>query len=161
MITGNVSIVGTQNNPVFVVQAGPNYPAASAAGAISWTPASQLESSGTSMGQVDLEGIANQTTYLANVLDLNITLQHAVAGTLYLNFTGTFPSGAMVWINETMVNIHHMNSSAFLASGQSINSASFEFTSFAAFSTYYISFYLPPGSYGSATGTLTGTFIAS
>lgn len=162
MITGNVSIVGTQNTPVFEIQPGPNYPAAYAAGAIEWNPsqvASVEPGQLAPMASFDLEGINNQSTALANVLDLNVTIGAGVTGTLYVNFTGNFPAGAMVWVTSGMVDVHSLPG---LVGGQSINSASFQFNGPfpGGTTTYYMSFYLPPGSYAGATGTITGTFIA-
>lgn len=162
MITGNVNIVGTQNAPVFVIQPGPNYPAANAAGAIIWNPQIPVveQAQVTPMATFDLEGIVNQTTALANVLDLNVTINAGVTGTLYVNFTGNFPSGAMVWISSSQMNVHDVYN--MVAGGQPLNSASFVFNGPfpGGTTTYYISFLLPYGSYAGASGTITGTFIA-
>lgn len=164
MITGNVAIIGTQNTPVFEIQPGPNYGAAYAIGAIDWNP--QLvgvvpeQSTPAPMATFDLEGMTNLTTALANVLDLNVSISGAVQGTLYVNFTGDFPVGALVWISETQMTVQDVMS---MTGGQPLNSASFTFTApFSGLTTYYISFYLPPSSaYAGSTGTITGTFIAS
>ncbi len=167
MITGNVNIVGTQNSPVFEIQPGPNYPAAYAAGSIIWNPTPpavlQAVDGQAPMATFDLEGIANQTTALANVLDLNVTIGSEgspVNGDLYVNFTGDFPTGTLVWISSSMVTVNDVMSQV---GGQNINSASFHYTGpFTGLTTYYISFYLPPSSgYDGASGTITGTFIAS
>lgn len=166
MITGNVAIVGTQNTPIFYLQPGPNYPAANAVGSIYWNPIVEATYTASQEGPLpmatfDLEGIANQTTALANVLDLNITINAGVTGTLYLNFTGNFPAAAMVWITSSQVTVNDVMS---LAGGQPLNSAAFVFNGpfSGGTTTYYISFYLPPSvNYASATGTITGTFIAS
>lgn len=165
MITGNVAIVGTQNTPIFYLQPGPNYPAAHAIGAIDWNPMLESvvnqENGPLPMATFDLEGIANQTTALANVLDLNITISAGVTGTLYVNFTGDFPAGTLVWITNSTVTVGQVMSGV---GGQGINSASFVFSGpfSGGTTTYYISFYLPPSlSYSSASGTITGTFIAS
>ena len=164
MITGNVAIVGTQNAPVFVIQPGPNYPAAYAVGAIAWNPnvvAEQTDGSITPMATFDLEGTTNLTTALANVLDLNVTINEGVSGILYVNFTGDFPTGTLVWITESQVTVQDVMS---LTGGQDINSASFSYSGPfpGGTTTYYISFYLPPSSgYAGSTGTITGTFIAS
>ncbi len=163
MITGNVSIVGTQNTPVFYLQPGPNYPAAHSVGAIDWNPmviATAQENGPLPMATFDLEGIANQTTALANVLDLNITIAAGVNGVLYVNFTGDFPAGALVWITPSPVTLADVMSGV---GGQPINSATFQYNGpfSGGTTTYYISFLLPNGSYAGDTGTITGTFIAS
>lgn len=162
MITGNVSIVGTQNTPVFVIQPGPNYGAANAAGAIVWNAQAPAPPEGPApMASFDLEGIANQTTGLANVLDLNVTIGSGVNGILYVNFTGDFPAGAMVWVTAAPASIGDVMNQ--LGSPQPLNSASFSFTGPfpGGTTTYYISFYLPPGTYAGDTGSITGTFLAS
>lgn len=163
MITGNVNIIGTQNQPVFVLQPGPNYLAANAAGSIIWNPqvVSAPELAPAPMASFDLEGIANQTTALANVLDLNVTIGAGVNGVLYVNFTGDFPAGAMVWITSSLANVNDVMNQA--GSPQALNSASFMFSGpfSGGTTTYYISFYMPPGSYNGDTGSITGTFIAS
>ncbi len=166
MITGNVVINGTQNAPVFVIQPGPNYVAANAVGSIIWNPqvesvVQQTDGQIVPMASFDLEGIANQTTALANVLDLNVTINAGVTGTLYVNFTGDFPAGALVWITNTTMTVNDVMSQT---GGQDINSALFVYS--APFpggtTTYYISFYLPPSTaYEGASGNITGTFIAS
>ncbi len=165
MITGNVLINGTQNAPVFVIQPGPNYPAANSIGAIVWNPTNvvseQVVGQVTPMATFDLEGIANQTTALANVLDLNVTINEGVVGTLYVNFTGDFPAGGLVWITSTLMTVQDVMSQV---GGQSINSASFSYSGPfpGGTTTYYISFYLPASTaYAVSTGTITGTFIAS
>lgn len=166
MITGNVSIVGTQNTPIFYLQPGPNYPSAHAIGAIDWSPVMEATYNSEQVGPLpmatfDLEGIANQTTALANVLDLNITINQGVTGILYLNFTGNFPAGALVWITSSQVTVNDVMSGV---GGQPLNSASFTFSGpfNGGTTTYYISFYLPPSaSYAGSTGTITGTFVAS
>ncbi len=165
MITGNVAIVGTQNTPIFYLQPGPNYPSAYAIGAIAWNPEvvapSVVNNQPLPMASFDLEGIANQTTALANVLDLNITIAAGVTGTLYVNFTGDFPTGTLVWITNTTASIGAVMSGV---GGQSINSASFTFSGpfVGGTTTYYISFLLPASTgYAGSTGTITGTFIAS
>ncbi len=164
MITGNVLVNGTQNAPVFVIQPGPNYPSAFEIGAIAWNPnagVSQTEGSVAPMATFDLEGIANQTTALANVLDLNVTINAGVTGTLYVNFTGDFPAGALVWITSTQTTVNDVMSQV---GGQSINSATFTYTGpfQGGTTTYYISFYLPASlSYAGSSGTITGTFFAS
>lgn len=165
MITGNVAIQGTQNAPVFVIQPGPNYPSANAIGAILWNPpvlgVEQSVSQVAPMATFDLEGISNQTTALANVLDLNVTINEGVTGTLYVNFTGNFPAGALVWITSTATTINDVMSQV---GGQSINSASFTYSGPfpGGTTTYYISFYLPSSTaYGTSTGIITGTFFAS
>lgn len=166
MITGNVSIVGTQNTPVFYLQPGPNYPSANAIGAINWNP--QIIGEPTvavnqplPMATFDLEGISNQTTALANVLDLNVTIAAGVNGVLYVNFTGDFPTGTLVWITSSMATVAGVMSGV---GGQDINSASFQYNGpfVGGTTTYYMSFLLPAGiGYVGSTGTITGTFIAS
>ncbi len=163
MITGNVVINGTQNAPVFVIQPGPNYPAAHSVGAIAWNTSGMDQSEGqlVPMASFDLEGIANQTTALANVLDLNVTINEGVVGTLYVNFTGDFPVGALVWISETQLSIGQVMSQA---GGHNLSNASFVYNGpfSGGTTTYYISFYLPPSTdYLGAQGSITGTFIAS
>ena len=166
MITGNVAIVGPQNTPIFELQPGPNYPAATAIGAIYWNPmlpasVEQPVNGPLPMATFDLEGIANQTTALANVLDLNVTINEGVAGTLYVNFTGDFPVAALVWISASSMTVQQVMSGV---GGQSINSATFTFSGPfpGGTTTYYISFLLPASaSYAGSTGTITGTFIAS
>lgn len=157
LITGNVSIVGTQNSPVFDFEPGPNYYAAHSAGSITWNPG--VDQSST-MGSFDLEGIVNQTTAMANVLDLNITIAAGVNGVLYVNFTGDFPAGALVWITPAPVTIAAVMSGV---GGQPVNSAAFVYSGpfSGGTTTYYVSFYLPFGTYSGASGTITGTFIAS
>ena len=164
MITGNVLVSGTQNTPVFVIQPGPNYATANMIGAIGWTP-SNGATVGTdgvaSMGTVDLEGIANETTALANVLDLNVTISSGVTGTLYVNFTGDFPGVGLVWISTSQMSVQSVMSQV---GGQPLNGTSFSFsgTFSGGTTTYYISFYLPASNaYVGTSGTITGTFIAS
>ncbi len=164
MITGNVSIVGTQNTPVFYLQPGPNYQAAYSVGAIDWNPIvleTVQQNAPLPMATFDLEGISNQTTALANVLDLNITIAAGVNGILYVNFTGDFPTGAMVWITPDPVTVAAVMSGV---GGQPINSATFSYSGpfVGGTTTYYISFLLPASAaYAGSTGTITGTFIAS
>lgn len=165
MITGNVAIQGTQNAPVFVIQPGPNYQSANAIGAIIWNPSivgvEQVDSQVAPMASFDLEGIATQTTALANVLDLNVTINAGVTGTLYVNFTGNFPAGALVWITPAQVTVNDVMSQV---GGQPINSASFTYSGPfpGGTTTYFISFYLPlSAAYVGSIGTITGTFFAS
>lgn len=164
MITGQVSIVGTQNTPVFVIQPGPNYAKAHAAGAIDFIGDTQLgvatvDHQASSIGIIDLQGISNQTTYLINVIDLNIT---AGTGTLYLNLTDTsLPVGTTICITDSLMTFSDlMTYGVEIGSDVSvpINLATLSVT---AGDTFYFGFYMPPGTYAGTSATVLGTFISS
>ena len=176
MITGSVNMVGTQNTAVFYVQPGCNYNTAHAVGSIVLNPqlpkdvaSNATESSfwypPNSMATVDLQGINNQTTVLANVLDLNVTVAAGVTATLTITFTANFfhafPLGTMVFITKTPLNVNFYPGDGWIG-GQSINSGHFTLSGFhAGVTTYYISFVLPPGNYVGDSATMTGAFVAT
>lgn len=165
MITGQVSIVGTQNTPVFVIQPGPNYAKAHAAGAIDFigeVPQVGIESAiqqASSIGIIDLQGISNQTTYLINVIDLNIT---SGTGTLYLNLTdSTLPVGTMICIMDSMMTFSDLMTYGIEIGSDQVVPLNLATLSVTAGDTFYIGFYMPPGMYDGTSATILGTFLSS
>lgn len=166
MITGNAQIVGTQNNLLVIdVENGTNAYAGVATGAFSYMPAT------STLGSFDLEGSPNLTTYMVNVLEINITIapNHAVNGVLYVNFStpveGTpFPAGTvLVTSSPQSMGMATSQTPSGTNGWQSINSGTFSFSGpFSGITTYYVCFALPANAgYAGATGSMSVTFSAS
>lgn len=139
MITGQVNVSGTQNSPVFHLEAGSNYLNANAAGAITWT-----YSSAESMGTIDLEGISNQTTALVNVLDLNLSA-NAAPGTLTISVTSSFVAGTLMLVTTSSQSLASMPSGVDISGGSAVQVFSGPVS---GGQTLYIGFYLPAGQTG-------------
>ncbi len=136
MITGQISLVGTENTPVWELQKGSNFVKAYNVGAVNFSIDQR-----TYIPTIDLQGIANQTTTMINVIDLNITKD--VAGTLWLNLTSSnLPVGTMMYISDTELSF------GSLPAGQLIDSTVSTPSNLATLNVnfgdvYYIGFYLP------------------
>lgn len=142
MITGSVTVNGSNITPYYFTT-GPNYAAANAAGVITWTPSS----SGSSMGTVDLEGVTNQSVSMVNVGEFVYT--GTASGTFYFNFTGDFPTGAYAVFSSSPITLSELSSAHEVP-------LSGEYSAVAPVtgaSTFYLSFYLPAGSYVTSSGT--------
>lgn len=165
MITGQVTMVGTQNTPVFILQPGPNYLKAYDIGSINLSTGTggqvgvqcvQPPAPDTvPVTSIDLQGIANQTTYLINVVDLNITKG---TGTLWVNVTASdLPTGTSMYI--TSENDTQMTFSELMANAVAIDTTGTVWSqSVTAGDVYYIGFILPPGMYEGTGATLSFTF---
>ncbi len=169
MITGEVSLVGSQNTPVFILQPGPNYPAAHGAGAINFGtgPVAQCTTPPdggqtivtTEMATVDIQGITNQTTYLINVVDLNITKG---TGTLWLNLTSsTLPVGTMILIQGTLMTFSDLTTNGIEIGSDVTVPLNLATLSVTTGDTFYIGFYMPPGTYAGTSATILGTFMTT
>lgn len=183
MITGNFTIESGSNNVAWYIQPGPNYARAYDVGAISWTPSEGP----SSMGQLDLQGMQYEDTWMINVLDLNFSLSPtAIPGTfsLYLNFSdSTFPVGTIMAISTQPITFAQLMAASvthYTAGDPSIvvNAGSLSTLVLVDLSEnphlvmnnfpspfdpavhyYTLSFVLPANYYGAAGATLTGQFV--
>jgi len=153
MITGSVTITGS-NTQVFWFSEGPNYATAHSAGLITWTPSTATSTS--TMGTVDLEGIVNQSVSMINVAEFHY--KGTTSGTVWFNFTGTFPTGAFAVISSSPLMSELSSSSPNQVPLSMPYNAELPVS---GAHTYYLGFYLPPGSYSSDSFSIQVTFVAS
>jgi hypothetical protein len=142
-----------------------NYETAHDLGLLTWTP-----SSGGLMGSLELEGSANSSIAMANVLDLNTSAESINGATVYLNLTSTsFPAGTL-YITSSPMTTSEVQSESF-TSGQLVGSLSLSTSGSIHFTVenpteslhmvLYIGFELPPGDYAGHAFTLYVQYIAT
>lgn len=163
MITGQISIVGTDNTPVFSIEQGPNYENAVEIGSIELTTgALQYCDQGdheltTTVSTIDLQGISNEATSMINVLELVI---NKGTGMFYLNLTeSTLPDGTLMYISPTMMTFNDLMTNGVDIGIGNAPVALAELTVTAG-DVFYLGFYLPPGEYAGATATISAEFVA-
>jgi len=156
MITGSVTVSGSNISPFYIAE-GPNYAAAHSAGVITWTPSTSSTSASSTMGTLDLEGVANQTVEMVNVLYFNYTGK--VAGTFYFNITSNNMPSFYVYASSTLQTLSSITSSSWtqITTGSTGHS---KFSVAGAFSDY-VSFELPPGVYAGNSLSVSIAFVAS
>ena len=92
MITGSVSVHGSNVTNSFYLTEGPNYAVANQTGVFGFV---QAPSGVASMGTVDIEGMSNLSVSMINVLEFNYNVN--APGIVYVNVTSSdFPSGSYV-----------------------------------------------------------------
>jgi len=153
MITGSITVQGS-NTQVFWFSEGPNYATAHGAGLITWTPSTTTSTS--TMGTVELEGIENQSVSMINVGEFHYNGK--TSGTVWFNFTGHFPKGAFAVISSSPLTSELSSSSTNQVPLSGTYSAELPVS---GASTYYLGFYLPPGSYSGDSFNIQVTFVAS
>ncbi|MHB8561769.1 MAG: hypothetical protein ACYDAP_11535 [Thermoplasmataceae archaeon] len=158
MITGSVSVLGTNVQDSFYLTEGPNYAVANETGVLGFIPA---QSGVASMGTIDLEGMSNLSVSMINVLEFHYDLN--APGVVYLNITSTdFPSTSYVAFNSSLMTTEFgptppSNSYPLSTTGNytiNVNSAP-------SSGIYYIGFYLPAGTYGGLSLSLSMTYVPS
>ena len=165
MVTGSYTVSGSNIGPLFYLTEGPNYVSANTTGLLGFTTDGTVVHHGApevTMGNIQLEGISNQSVTEINVLELVIpSSTHAIGGMLTLNITGAKGFGsATMYVSlvagdlQTFSNITSQN--AFVID----NDPSFTFTITPGTGplVYYIGFVLPPGTYTGGSFTLNGMF---
>jgi len=157
MITGSVSVHGTQAKDSFYLSEGSNYAVAKETGVFSFTPAA---SGVASMGTIDIEGMSNLSISMINVLDFNYNLE--APGVVYVNISSSnFPAGSYVALSSTPMTT--MLTSTPPANSYPLSTTgSYTITIGAAASgTYYLGFYLPAGTYSGDSLSLSMTYVPS
>jgi hypothetical protein len=157
MITGSVSVLGSNTPNSFYLSEGSNYAAANATHVFGFTPA---PSGQASMGTISLEGMSNLSVSMINVLDFNYSLN--TAGVIYVNISSTdFAKGSYVAFSSTPMK-------SMLGSTPPANSYPLDTTgdhtitiSGPTSGTYYLGFYLPAGLYSGETLSLSMTYVPS
>jgi len=153
MITGSVTVSGSNISPFYIAE-GPNYAAAHSAGVITWTSSTSSTSASPTMGTLDLEGVANQTVEMVNVLYFNYTGK--VAGTFYFNITSNNMPSFNVYASSTLQTLSSISSWTPIKTGSTGNKFSVD----GPFSDY-VSFELPAGVYSGASLSVSIAFVAS
>jgi len=151
MITGNVAVNGSNISPFYIAE-GPNYAAAHSAGVITWTSSTSSTSASSTMGTLDLEGVANQTVEMVNVLYFNYT--GSAPGTFYFNITGNNMPTFSVSASTSAVSLSS-------ATWNSITGSNDFTLSVSGPVSYFIGFELPPGEYSSTSLSVSIAFVAS
>lgn len=153
-------------NPQIDVEPGPNYVSAESVGSIHWNKGSTWSgyntycpSGGQSAGEIDLEGIANMTTTMINVIDINVTNPGSKCMstiTLEVGVIGDFPHGTSYVISKEKTDFDSASQNWTAFSHTDYNSVTFHFSLNPGITkTFYIGFYLPPsGDYPSSNGNL-------
>ena len=157
MITGSVSVLGSNVQDSFYLSEGSNYAAANATGVFGFTPA---HSGVASMGTINLEGMSNLSVSMINVLDFNYSLN--TGGIIYVNISSSnFTSGSYVAFSSTPMT-------SMLGSTPPSNSYPLDTTgdytitvSGPTSGTYFLGFYLPAGMYNGESLSLSMTFVPS
>ena len=157
MITGSVSVHGTQAKDSFYLSEGSNYAVANETGVFSFTPAA---SGVASMGTIDIEGMSNLSVSMINVLDFNYNLE--APGVVYVNISSSnFPAGSYVAFSSAPMTTM-LNSTPPANSYSLHTTGSYTITIGAAASgTYYLGFYLPAGTYSGDSLSLSMTYVPS
>ena len=158
MITGSVSVLGTQAPDSFYLSEGPNYAVANETGVFGFIPAPTGEAS---LGTIDIEGMSNLSVSMINVLVLHYNL--GAPGIIYINVSSTnFPSTSYVAYSSSLMTTEltsTMPSNAFALSTSGDHTISF--SSAPGSGTYYLGFYLPPGMYSGDSLSLSVTYVPS
>ena len=157
MITGSVSVLGSNVQDSFYLSEGSNYAAANATGVFGFTPA---HSGVASMGTINLEGMSNLSVSMINVLDFNYSLH--TGGIIYVNISSSnFTSGSYVAFSSTPMT-------SMLGLTPPSNSYPLDTTgnytitvSGPTSGTYFLGFYLPAGMYNGESLSLSMTFVPS
>jgi len=161
MITGSVSVLGTQAPDSFYLSEGPNYAVANETGVFGFIPAPTGDAS---LGTIDLEGTSNLSVSMINVLEFNFSV-HA-PGIIYVNLTSSdFPSGSYIAFSTSPMTKELGPTPTPSGSGMSISSSGsrelISVTQNSLSGTYYLGFYLPPGSYSGDTVSISMTYVPS
>lgn len=168
MITGNVSIHGTNNSNTFYLTQGTNFQAAD--GSVAWNP----YSSGNFMGDLKFADVSNQTTFIINVMEIHF-VSSLPSGTFYLNssVSSVFVPGSTMYLSLSPMSFGDFSYSGLPGAVPAITNpavTAFPLSGSQSFSTavdgstiIYIGFFTPPYDGASVTGEiiLTGTYIAS
>lgn len=171
MITGTVTLQGTQTSDVFVFTPGPNAP--QAGGFISMSSTS----SAPVMADIDLENTYNMSVFTINVLQVNFK---SAPGTFTLNvsISTPFPSGSVMYYSTSEMTLSDFSgktpsSIVSTAPTPMTNSEIYEFSlssttsstgvplTISSTSTHvYIGFYVAGGT-NSGELVLTGNFVST
>ena len=158
MITGSVSVLGTNVQDSFYLTEGPNYAVANQTGVFGFI---QAPNGVASMGTIDLEGMSNLSVSMINVLEFHYDLN--APGVVYLNVTSTdFPSTSYVAYSSSLMTSElpsSMPSNAFALSTSGDHALSF--SSAPGSGTYYLGFYLPAGMYSGDSLSISMTYVPS
>ena len=159
MITGSVSVLGSNVQDSFYLSEGSNYAAANATGVFGFTPA---HSGVASMGTINLEGMSNLSVSMINVLEFHYNVN--APGIVYVNVTSTdFPSGSYVAYSSSQMTSELTSSMPGNAYALS-TTGNFMITiteSDLGSGHYYLGFYLPAGTYSGDSLSLNMTYVPS
>jgi len=158
MITGSISVHGSQAPDMVYLAKGPNYATANSGSLLTFTNGSG--SAAATIGSLEIEGMADANVTMLNVLYLNYSV--STSGTLWINVTGTdFPSGAYAELSSsTLTSVSSTSSMSYPLSG--INGHNGPISVSTGHGSYYVSFFLPASTgYSSANLEISVTFIPS
>ena len=160
MITGSISVHGSQAPDMVYLAEGPNYATASSSNLLTFTNGSGSGSPAATIGSLGIEGMADANVTMLNVLYLNYSV--STSGTLWINVTGTdFPSGAYAALStSTLTSVSSAGTMSYPLSG--INGHNGPISVSTGHGSYYVSFFLPASTeYSSANMEISVTFIPS
>ena len=159
MITGSVSVHGSNVPNSFYLTTGPNYAVANQTGVFGFV---QAPSGVASMGTVDIEGMSNLSVSMINVLEFHYNVN--APGIVYVNVTSTdFPSGSYVAYSSSQMTSELTSSMPGNAYALS-TTGNFMITiteSDLGSGHYYLGFYLPAGTYSGDSLSLNMTYVPS
>jgi len=159
MITGSISVHGSQAPDMVYLAEGPNYATASSSSLLTFTNGSGLPAA--TIGSLGIEGMADANVTMLNVLYLNYSV--STSGTLWINVTGTdFPSGAYAELStSTLTSFSSAGTMLYELSDVNGHNGPIS-VSTGGHGSYYVSFFLPASTeYSSANMEISVTFIPS
>ena len=161
MITGSVSVHGSNVTNSFYLTEGPNYAVANQTGVFGFV---QAPSGVASMGTVDIEGMSNLSVSMINVLEFNYSVN--TTGTIHIvESSSHFPKGSYMSFSPnpmtSMLGPTPPNPAGIMYLNQVGGQETLGITSTSLHGTFYIGFYLPAGTYSGASVTFTMTYSPS
>ena len=161
MITGSVSVLGSNVQDSFYLSEGSNYAAANATGVFGFTPA---HSGVASMGTINLEGMSNLRVSMINVLKFNYNVN--ATGAIHITENSShFPKGSYMTFSPnqmtSMLDPTPPNPAGIMYLNQVGGQEKLGITSTSLHGTFYIGFYLPAGNYSGASVKFTMTYSPS
>jgi hypothetical protein len=156
IISGEISVQGSQTGDAFIINQGPNYKVANISHLFGWIPDKQ--SSQETMGTLWIGTMSNETITDVNVLEINFTSGVLKNSNFKINVTGgnfaknTFmvvsngpltilPDGNIVGSNNMLEFSLYSGNSVVTGNGPGITEGSFNVSSD---SHLYIGFFIPP-----------------
>ena len=161
MITGSVSVHGSNVPNSSYLSEGPNYAVANQTGVFGFL---QAPSGVASLGTVDIEGMSNLTVSMINVLEFNYNVN--ATGTIHITESSShYPIGSYMAFSPSpmtsMLGPTPPNPAGIMYLNQVGRQETLGITSTSLHGTFYIWFYLPAGTYGGASVTFTMTYSPS
>ena len=158
MISGSISVLGSQAPEMVYLSAGPNYGTAHNNNLFTFT--NGTGSPTATIGSIELEGMADANVSLLNVLYLNYSVP--TSGMLWVNVSETgFPSLAYVELSQNKQTSLSPSAPGVYALND-IPAHNGPISVSQGYGTYYVGFFLPPyPGYNSASMEISVTFIPS